>query len=404
MKFSVVIGKEGGAQETRLMEGESRFAIYDQVHKEGAFVVNIKERGAGFAMMKFASITIGSGVKRREIIMVARNLAAMLSAGLSLSRALSVIERQSSNRYLKRIMTEVTDSIAKGSSLHEALSRYPRVFSGLFIAMVKSGEESGALPQALSNTALQIERTDELARKIKGAMIYPSIVIAAVIIVGVLMMIFVVPTLTGTFTKLGVQLPLATQVIVAISNFMVANSILVALGGVLIVIGGYLFVRSKFGSNIILHIALHIPAIGELVRETYSARAARTLSSTLAAGVPVIEAIGIAKEVVGAPLFASVLEEAEERVKKGEPLSAAFVAHPSLFPILLSDMLAVGDETGKLSDMLLRAAEFYEEDVSQKTKDLSTIIEPLLMLLIGGAVGVFAVAVISPIYSLSSAI
>ena len=158
------------------------------------------------------------------------------------------------------------------------------------------------------------------------------------------------------------------------------------------------------GSAIVLWVALRLPVIGELVRETYTARAARTLSSLLSSGVPVLDALSITKEVVHADAFAKVVAEAEEHVKKGELLSASFATHTKLYPILMSDMLAVGEETGKVAEMLKQIAEFYEQDVAEKTKDLSTIIEPVLMLFIGVVVGIFAVSMIAPIYQLSSAI
>lgn len=198
-------------------------------------------------------------------------------------------------------------------------------------------------------------------------------------------------------------MPLATQVIVTLSDFMVAHIALVFLTLVAFIVGGIIFVRSKFGSAVVLKVALHLPVISELVRETYTARASRTLSSLLSSGVPVLDALSITKDVVHAEVFAKVIEEAEEHVKKGELLSTSFAEHTKLYPILMSDMLAVGEETGKVADMLKQIAEFYEEDVSEKTKDLSTIIEPVLMLIIGVFVGVFAVSMISPIYQLSSA-
>ena len=335
---------------------------------------------------------------------MAKNLSAMLSAGLSLSRALSVIERQSSNSSLKIIATGLSESVKKGSSFHEALTAYPKVFPELFVAMSRAGEESGSLADSLAIVGLQMERSEELVRKIRGAMIYPAIVIIAIVIVGILMLIYVVPTLTRVFIELGVQVPLATRIIVALSNFMVAHSVLVFMAIVLFIVGGISFVRSKVGGGIVLAGVLYLPVIGELARETYTARAARTLSSLLSSGVPILDALSITKEVVGAGAFAKVVEEAEARVKKGELLSVAFSEHPRLYPILMSDMLAVGEETGKVSDMLKQIATFYEEDVAEKTKDLSTIIEPILMLLIGVVVGVFAVSMIAPIYSLSSAI
>jgi type IV pilus assembly protein PilC len=403
MKFRVTIRKEGLPDEIRTVEAPSRFDVYGQIRNEGGFVTALEEPGS-FSLASLArfNISIGTGIKRSEIIRTAKNLAAMLSAGLSISRALSVIERQSSNKHLKKIMTGLAESVKKGSSFHEGLAAYPDVFPSLFIAMARAGEESGSLAESLNVVALQMERSEELVRKIRGAMIYPAIVITAVIIVGILMLIYVVPTLTSTFKSLGVQVPLATRIIVALSDFMVANAILVIIGLVALVVGGIAFIRSKPGSKIVLAIALLLPVIGELVRETYTARTARTLSSLLASGVPVLDALAITREVVHAEAFANVVGEAETHVRKGELLSESFAVHTKLYPILMSDMLAVGEETGKVAEMMKQIAEFYEEDVAQKTKDLSTIIEPVLMLIIGTMVGIFAVSMIAPIYQLSS--
>ncbi|MEK7060474.1 MAG: type II secretion system F family protein, partial [Patescibacteria group bacterium] len=404
MKYRATIRKEGVPDEARIIEAPSRFAVYEQAQKEDGVVVELIEEGDGFKMPAWLFMTIGTGVKRIEIIRMAKNLSAMLSAGLSLSRALSVIERQSDNKRLRAVATGISESIKKGSSFHEALAQYPKVFSELFVAMARAGEESGSLSGSLSVVGLQMERSEELSRKIKGAMIYPAIVVTAIIIVGILMLMFVVPTLTKTFTELGVQIPLTTRMIVALSNFMAANSLLV-LGIIIVLVSGAVsFVRSRMGGGIVLSMALHMPVVGELVRETYTARASRTLSSLLSSGVPVLDALSITKEVVHAGVFARVVEDAEERVKKGELLSASFAGNTHLYPILMSEMLLVGEETGKVAEMLKQVAEFYEADVAEKTKDLSTIIEPVLMLFIGVVVGIFAVSMIAPIYSLSSAI
>ncbi len=402
MKFNVTIRKGDSPEQTSVIDAPSRFAVYDQVQKDGGTVIQLSEVG-GFKLPAWLTITIGTGVKRLEIIRMAKNMSAMITAGLSLSRVLSVIERQSGNKRLKAIVVGLSESIKKGSSFNEALAAYPKIFSSLFISMVKAGEESGSLADSLSIVSLQMERSEDLVRKIRGAMIYPAIVITAIIIVGVLMLIFVVPTLTSTFVSLGVKVPLTTQIIVDISNFMVGNILLVLIGIVAVVVGGTVFVRSKVGSAFVLMLSLHMPVINEIVRETYAARAARTLSSLLSSGVPVLDALSITREVVHAESFAKVISEAEERVRKGEPLSSAFVDHTKLYPILMGDMLSVGEETGKVAEMLKQIAEFYENDVSEKTKDLSTIIEPVLMLIIGAVVGVFAVSMIAPIYSLSSA-
>ncbi len=404
MKFRATVRKTGASDQIVIIEAPSRFAVYDQVQKEGGFVVELEEAGKGFSLPAWLSLSIGTGVKRMEIVRMAKNLSAMLNAGLSLSRALSVIERQSSNKHLKTVFSGLSESIKKGSSFNEALAAYPRIFPKIFVAMTKAGEESGSLANALNTVGLQMERSEELIRKIRGAMIYPAIVLTAIVIVGILMLMFVVPTLTKTFVELHVQIPLATRIIVAISDFMVGNVALVLASIVTIVVGGTVFVRSERGSTVVLWLALKTPVIGELVRETYAARTARTLSSLLSSGVPVLEALAITKDVVYAAIFTRVIDEAVADVKKGDPLSTAFAEHPNLYPILMSDMLAVGEETGNAVAMLQQIAEFYETDVAEKTKDLSTIIEPVLMLVIGTVVGIFAVSMIAPIYSLSSAL
>ncbi len=404
MKFTVTLKKEDGAEEKRVIEAPTRFAVYAEVEKEGAVVVSLAEGGGGFAMPAWMDIQLTSGIKTEERITFTKNLSAMLGAGLTLSRALSVIQRQSGNKGLKKIVADLEARVKKGDAFHEALANHTNVFSPLFIAMTKAGEESGTLADALKVVAKQMDRSSTLQKKIKGAMIYPAIILFAIVVIGVLMMIFVVPTLSDTFKELGAQLPPATVAVIAISDFMSSHVILVFLGlaaGIFAIIS---FMRTKIGGNIVLAAALRMPVIGTLVRETYSARAARALSSLLSSGVEMLSAISITEEIVGDNRFGKVVTEAAERVKKGDALSAPFIEHPKLYPVFFGEMIAVGEETGQVAGMLAQVAEYYENDVEEGTKDLSTIIEPMLMLLIGAFVGVFAVSMIAPIYSLSSQI
>ncbi len=405
MKFKVKLKKEDGSEETREMEAPSRFAVYGDAEKEGAMVLSIEEGGGkGFSLRKLASFNIGTGIKTEERITFTKNLSAMLAAGLTLSRALSVIERQSRNKNLKKIVNDLEEQVKKGTGFHEALMLHSKIFSKLFIAMTKAGEESGTLADALKVVARQMDRSFTLEKKIKGAMIYPGIILSAILIIGVLMLMYVVPTLSATFKSLNVALPLATRVIIGASDFTAHNAplVFVILGVFFGVI--YAFTHSKIGGRIILTVALHLPVIGELVRETFGARAARALASLLSSGVEMLSAIEIAEEVVGDNVFGKVIGEAGVLVKKGEALSKAFENHPKLYPFFIADMISVGEETGKVADMLSQVAEYYENDVEERTKDLSTIIEPMLMLVIGVAVGIFALAMITPIYSLSSKI
>ena len=405
MKFTVTLKKEDGKQEKRVIDAPSRFAVYTQAEKENAMVVALEEGGGGvFTFPSWMNINITSGVGTETRITFTKNLASMLSAGLTLSRALSVIERQSANKQFKTVIRDLEEQVKKGTAFHEALAAHSNIFSKLFISMTKAGEESGTLADSLKVVGRQMERSHTLTKKIKGAMIYPAIIMFAIIVIGILMMVYVVPTLAATFKEIGAELPAATRTIISMSDFM-ANNVVLVFGCLFASIAALIvFMKTKVGGNIILALALHIPVIGTLVRETYSARVARAMSSLLSSGVEMLSAVAIAEEVVGDNPFGAVVAEAGARVKKGEAFSLAFIEHSKLYPVLVGEMIAVGEETGQVAQMLSQVAEYYEADVEEGTKDLSTIIEPMLMLIVGAGVGVFAVSMISPIYSLSSKI
>ena len=402
MKYSITIKNKSGNEEKSVVEATSRFAVYEQIEKEGSQVISLKE-GAGLSMPSWLNITFGTGVSADDIVLMTRNLGSMLHAGLTLSRSIAVVERQTRNKHLKAVLVSVSESIKKGSAFHESLAEHPKLFPKLFVAMAHAGEEGGTLAESLAIVGKQMERARNLTKKVRGAMIYPSIIIIAMVIIFVLMLMFVVPTLTATFSQLGVKLPLATRVIVAISNFLINHTILFLFSVGAFVSAVVAFAKSEFGGSFLFRAVLVIPVIGYLVKETYAARTSRTLSSLLSSGVDMPDALAITREVVSAKEFASIIKEAEDRVRKGDALSSAFLEHEKRYPTMFSDMIEVGEETGQVAGMLKQVADYYEEDVERKTKDLSTIIEPVLMLLIGTGVGIFAVAIISPIYSLSSA-
>jgi type IV pilus assembly protein PilC len=345
-----------------------------------------------------------SRVKLDELVMATRNLGAMLRAGLSLSRAISVLERQTKNPRMKGIMADVREEINKGNQFHTALKKYPETFSKLYVAMVRAGEESGGLSTSLDTIALQLERSSSLRKKIKGAMIYPAIVISVMIILGILMMVYVMPTITGTFLKMGADLPMSTRILIGSSTYMTEHGLVVLFGAVVFVVGIVSFGRTRIGKHV-FHLGLiYLPIVGNLVKQTNAAYTGRTLSSLLSSGVDVIGAIEITKEVVQNVHYKAILEEARAHVEKGTPLSETFITHENRYPLLVGEMILVGEETGNISAMLTEVATFYENEVEQKTKDLSTIIEPLLMVVIGATVGFFALAMIAPIYSISDSI
>ncbi|MBI5787160.1 MAG: type II secretion system F family protein, partial [Candidatus Niyogibacteria bacterium] len=253
--------------------------------------------------------------------------------------------------------------------------------------------------EALKLTAEHLERDYDLRRKVRGAFIYPAIIVITMAVIGILMLVYVVPTMVATFEELGVKLPFTTMIIVVVSRFLIdrwiLSSILLAVSAALFVAG----LGSERGKRVLAAISLKLPVISEMVKKINSARASRTLSSLISSGVEIVEALDITKDVVQNVRFKKVLAEARDEIQKGNPISKVFIENSGLFPLLVGEMIAVGEETGKLSEMLSRLAGFYEDDVAESTKALSTIVEPVLMIIIGSIVGFFAISMIQPIYS-----
>ncbi len=402
--YKVTAVAADGEMYHEVVEAADRFAVYRDIRTRGDRVLELKEavRGTSFSLDWLTGIL--SSISLDEKVILTRNLAAMLDAGLTISRALGVMERQSKNQKLKSVLGSMIGEVKGGATFSSALSKFPNIFSSLLISMVKAGEESGKLAESLRVVSEQMQRTSNLTKKIRGALIYPAIVVIAMIGIGILMLIYVVPTLTQTFEEAGADLPATTEGIIAVSNFLVNNTV-VALGLFLVfVITLVAAARSTNGQRVLSWVFLRMPVIRTIIMETYAARTARTLSSLLSSGVDFIYSLTITREVVGNPFYQKVLSEAEAAVGKGEGISKVLALYPNLYPPMVSEMIAVGEETGRLSDLLRETATFYEESVEQQTKDLSTIVEPVLMVLIGGAVGFFAISMIAPIYSLSNAL
>lgn len=401
MKYVYTATKDGQTY-SGSAEAEDRFGVYRYVRSEGGSVLSVDRAGSGWSLSYWNERL--STIKTQEIIMFAGNLGAMLSAGLPISRGLAISQRQTKNPRFKRILGEINTFIQKGGTFYQALEQHPRVFSKLFVAMSRAGEESGNLHEALKTIRDQMKTSDDLKKKIRGAMIYPSIIVFAICIVGYLMLTQVVPTLAATFKELKTDLPPATQAIITVSNVLQENTLIVVGGLVAFVLLAYTGLRSEVGKRLFDRFVLVIPVVGTLAREINAARTARTAGSLLASGVDMIQALTITSEVVQNSFHRAVIVDGIAAVKRGSLLSEVFAKNEKLFPALVGEMIAVGEETGALSDMLVRVADFYEEEVSQKTKNMTTIIEPFLMLIVGGAVGFFAYAMVGPIYSLSNAI
>lgn len=400
MQFSYTAINKDGQKYTAVLESQNKSAFYEEFKKTGDVLVNMKEAKKGGVLSLQMNIGFLERVKMLDKITFARNLGNMLEAGLALSRALTVAERQTQNQKLKKTYKALNESIAAGKSFHEALELHPKIFSNLFVAMVKVGEEGGNLAETLKQVANQMEKSFIIKKKIKGAMMYPSVIIGVMFIIGILMMMFVVPGLTKTFKELNVPLPASTRFVILVSDFasnhyIATFAILIALVAMFVAIA-----RTKPGKRTIDFVTLRMPVIGTILKEGNSAQTARTLSSLLSSGVDLLLAVKICGDVLQNSYYKDVMKRSEAVVEKGDPLSSVFITEEKLYPVFVGEMMSVGEETGRMASMLTGIATFYENEVEQKTKDLSTIIEPLLMVFIGGSVGFFAISMIKPIYSI----
>ena len=373
--------------------------------QSGDEIIQVKEqkilKGMG---VHFSFEALFGHIKAAEKIRFAHNLGSMLEAGLPLTRALAVSLRQSRNKAMTNILADLIAEINRGSTFSESLKKYPRVFPDILISMVHAGEQSGTLSESLKSAAAQMENSSTLERRVRGALMYPAVIVSVMIIIAILMMIFVVPTLLKTFTDLHVQLPATTQAFLSLSNLIQSDGLLVLI--VLAIVAGsfYVWSRRDAGKKIIHLLLLRMPVIGSLIQEVNVARTARTLSSLMNSGVEVVESVEITSKVVQNVHFRNVLKSVGAAIAKGDLMSKVFAEHAKLYTDFFVEMLAVGEETGKIGDMLMEVALFYEDDIDQKTKNMSTMIEPILMVVIGGAVGLFAVSMITPMYSLVSAV
>ena len=389
--------KEGKIYE-KTLEVESRYDLYAIIREEGGSVVSIHEVGKIKLPSSFDNIF--NGIKTQQKITMAKNLGLMMNAGLPVTRALSVMSRQSKSRPFKKLLIDLETDVSHGKTLSESLGKRPEVFPTLFTSMVKAGEESGNVSSALEIVSSQMEKSYLLTKKVRGALIYPSVIISVMVVIGILMLIFMVPSLTATFEGIGVKLPLSTRILIALSKFLVDNTILVLGAATALIVSSLVFLKSFIGKSILDSVSLRLPVIGEIAKQVQSARTARTLSSLLSAGVEIVVALDVTIDVVQNHLYKDALKQVRNAIEKGEPMSAVFAGYGHLYPLFVGEMVAVGEETGKIAEMLVNVASFYENEVDQKTKDLSTIIEPILMIIIGVGVGFFAISMLAPTYSL----
>lgn len=381
-----------------LVEAATKEAATKLLHEKQLFIIGMSEarnRSKSSAASQFRRVGFG------EIVNFTRQLATMVVAGLSLPEALSILRAQSLNQAFGTVLMEIEHQIVGGGNLGDALAKYPQHFSAIYIALIRAGESSGQLDQVLARLADSMESQRDFRSKIAGAMIYPVIIIVGMGIVVMIMMTVVIPKLTELYADFGVDLPFATQLLISISKFFVHWWWLM-IG--LSVGGWYGFLRwkkTKVGEFILDTIMLHIPLFGELQKKIILVEFTRTLSMLISSGIRLLDALQILKDALGNVLFRNAIVEISKKVERGFPLGETFSQYP-VFPPIVSQMMKVGEETGKLDDTLLKLSKYFASESENLVKGLTTAIEPIIMVVLGVGVGFIVISVITPIYNLTS--
>lgn len=344
-------------------------------------------------------INIG-GVNLTQRTLLARHLSVMLKAGITITEALSIVESSATGK-LKKILKQILKSIRAGRSLSSSLRQHENVFSGLFINAVYAGESSGTMEENLDNIATQLEKERELVAKIKGAMLYPIVVLSAAFVLFMVLSFVILPKIIPLFEGLKADLPVTTRMMIAFSHFIQANSLLLFLSIIGLIILISWTVKQKFAKPVTHWFFLKIPVIKRLVKYANLARFSRTLATLIKSGLNIDEALKITKHTVGNYYYQKALGSVSRRIVQGTKLSENLNQFEDLFPTLLIKMVKVGEESGKLEEVLFYLADFYETEVDNSTKALSTAIEPILLIFIGLVVGFLALSIITPIYDIT---
>jgi len=353
-----------------------------------------KEKGDGISFLdRFSTIPL------KEKLMFTRNLSVMVASGLPVSKSLKNLAIQTKNKKFQAILKNIQEDVQAGNQLSDGMAKFPGVFNDLFVNMIRVGEVGGNLEQVLSILALQMEKDHDIMRKTKGALVYPAVILVAMVGIGFLMMIFVIPQLTAMFDEFDSELPMSTKFIIFLSNLFESHWALMLSGVIIFIIIFIVFLKTAAGKRTIGFVSINLPGVSNLVIKLNCARFCRIYSSLLGSGVPVVEALKILSRTLGNFRYKKILVRAAENVQKGENLSSIIYEEKKVFPVLVPQMIEVGEETGKTEEVLAKLADFYEQEVDQITKNLSSIIEPILMIFIGTAVGFFAISILQPMYS-----
>ena len=398
--FSYTARNRDGGTVADTLDSSSREALAQTLRAQGLLPTSIIEKRAKLFQISTAFRRIFAHVSLLEKLTFINNLAVTMRAGLPVSKALHVLTKQMPNPYFRGITVAIAHNVETGKSLADSMSAFPRVFTPIITNMVKVGEESGDLDKTLEYLGTQISRDYNLLRRTKGALTYPAVVMAALLIIGYLMFTYVLPKLTETFKEFNTELPALTKIIITMVDIFSRYSIFVVLFLIFLLTSFIYWKRTSSGRLVLHRVNLSLPVIGKLVKKLNMARFTIIFSGLLKSGMSIVEALRITSNTVGNVYYQKALADASDKVKIGIDLVVALEKYPMLFSPMVTQMIQVGEETGTMEKVLAEVSNFYETEIEDTIKNLSSIIEPILVMVIGAVVGVLAVGLILPIYNI----
>lgn len=383
------------------VEAPSESVAQDVLKEKELVVLSINERKR--LTLFQSSFGFLKRVPRKDVVLFARQLAVMISATVPIVQALRILVRQTESINFKIIISEIADEVDGGAKLSQTLARYPHVFSGFFVNMIRSGETTGKLDETLNYLADQQEKDYDLISKIRGAMIYPVFVISAMVVVGVVMMIFVIPKLTEVISEGGAKLPLSTKLLIGASSFLQHWwwTLIVGIIGVVLILRTY--TQTEVGKNQIDKLKMRIPVFGQIFQKMYLVRFSRSLSTLVVSGIPVTKGLEIVADVVGNRIYHELTLDTIREIEAGNSIATAFVKSKEI-PPMLPQMMVVGEQTGKLDLILDKLANFYTKELETLVANLTSLIEPVILVVMGAGVALMVMAILLPMYNLSQAI
>jgi type IV pilus assembly protein PilC len=396
--FVYTARKERGGLFTGEISGASKQVVAADLKRKGLTIVRLDEKRAAFSFQ--GMVEASTKIKVRDKAVFARQFATMIQSGLAVLRALYVLEEQTQNPRFKKIIASVRSDVESGMALSDSMERYPVAFDRLYVSMVRSGEVGGSLDQALMRLANQLEKDDSVRRTVKSALAYPMLIAGFAILVMVGMLLFIIPIFSRMYADLGGQLPMLTRVMMGISNAMKGYWFILLPALIAIIYGFRRWKKTDKGQRVWDRIKLKLPMrLGPVIQKIAVARFSRTMATLVGSGVPILQAIEITGRTSGNTVIEDAMLDVKESVRSGESIAKP-LSRVTVFPPMVTHMISIGEETGALDSMLNKVADFYEDEVDTTIKSLTSILEPIMMIFVGGLVGVIVISMYLPMFNM----